>query len=362
MKKIFYLIAVVGLMFASCTKPENPNPNEEPTYSFSIGAEKSIDSTDETRVEYVDGLMHWSVGDQVGMYVTAESSTYSRPQNSYVNNFAMTGAHTEPARGTTFKGLLTQSQISQLDPTKTYRHFSYYPYGSMELYSTAVYNSMGVMMYHTIPPSFTVRPNEFPTDAIYMFAEEEGMNSPMTWLEGNEQKWSEKRTLTYKTYKHTMAYFRVKINSYSRNLPLGGVSIQLREYKPEFGMNITTNKIAGTGYLYSKYRQGGDTHIVHSMMEGTYDSITVYIDGTINEGDYIYIPISCTGPIYPLYEGQNGGYTRFRFTFFERDSYNSNHVFATKDPQIAPISPNNIFDPNYLYLEPGKIYDIAFNL
>ncbi len=292
--------------------------------------------------------MHWSVGDKIGMYVTADRATYSRPQDIYVNNFAMTGLHSEPTRATTFKGLLTQSQISQLDPTKTYRHFSYYPYGSMELYGTASYNTSGIIMEQTIPSSFSVRPNEFPTDAVYMFAEEEGMNSPMTWLENGEQKWSEKRTLTYK---HTMAYLRVKINSYSRNRPLSMIRFQVRHFRAGSGP-VTTMKLAGKVMFYSNYNGYGISY--NTTGTGSYDYIDVVIDGTINVGDYIYIPIPWCGGSQFLYE--NGSdYDRFRFTFYEK-SGNSNSAFATKDPQIVPVS------LTAMRLEAGKIYDIAFNL
>ncbi len=206
MKRLIYLTAIVGFIMVSCAKPnDNPNPNEGETYSFEIGAEKEADGTDGTRVEVVDGLLHWSVGDQVGMYVTNTNGT-----TKHIDNFAMTGIHTEPTRNTTFKGLLTQSQISQLDPNSTYRHFSYHPYGSMVLNNISNYNTYGIVMTHTLPNQITVRPNEFPMDNVYLFAEEGSLAPPMTWLDENdEQQLGARRTFTYK---HTMAYLRVRIN------------------------------------------------------------------------------------------------------------------------------------------------------
>ncbi len=43
MKKVFYLIAVAGLVITSCAKTDNPNPNKGKTYSFEIGAERETD-------------------------------------------------------------------------------------------------------------------------------------------------------------------------------------------------------------------------------------------------------------------------------------------------------------------------------
>ncbi len=342
MKRLIYLTAIVGFIMVSCTKPnDNPNPNEEKTYSFSIGAEKESGGTDETRVEMVDGLMHWSVGDQIGMYVTTQLPYYNNPTSLYVNNFAMNGVHNEPARTTTFKGLLNQFQISKLDPTKTYRHFSYYPYGSMSISEFSSYN--GMMMYHTIPNSITVRPNEFPVDNVYMFAEEEGLNPPMTWLENGEQKWGEKRTFTYK---HTMAYIRLKIN---RNL--SGHPIDVISVSNSTSSGTTPIPLSGRLTMYSNYKYNSDYYIAYSLGTTSYNDINVNIDGGMSVGDYIYIPIPPNRLAPYGYSGANRRSLQFEFMY--RASY-GRVIFSTF---ILPVSTTS-----YIFLDAGKIYDIAFNL
>ncbi len=180
------------------------------------------------------------------------------------------------------------------------------------------------------------------------------MNSPMTWLEGNEQKWSEKRTLTYK---HTMAYLRVKINSYNGSYPLTKIEIQYTTYRPGLS-NIQHPPISGgKAQLYTNYKQGNNYYITYNLSQAMNNFIEIDTDWQpINAGDYVYIPIPLVGPMYPLIEYWDGGYSRIMFSFYVRTGSNTYWRFTSRSPQIAPITGTPML------LEPGKIYDIAFNL
>ena len=335
MKKLFYLTAIVGFVMVSCAKPnDNPNPNEEKMYSIKIGAEKEGGGTDETRVEYVDGLMHWSVGDQVGLSVHTITSI---PRI----NISMSGLHTEPTRITTFVAELTQSQISSYRPTETYYHYSYYPYrNNMSYYGRFTNNPLAVGIYHNLPDRITVRPNEFPMDNVYMVAHEDGPTPPMTWLENGEQKWGEKRTFTYK---YTMAYLRVKINE---NLSGRGID-RIRVNNSVMG-SASAIRLSGTLIINTNYNNLGPacTDIYYGS---SYEYVEVDVDGGMDVGDHIYIPIppNRMGP-YMDYGG--GASATLQFQFLDNggnDLVNSKMLPVTTTPII---------------LEAGKIYDIAFNL
>ncbi len=345
MKRLIYLTAIVGFIMVSCAKPnDNPNPNEGETYSFEIGAEKEADGTDGTRVEVVDGLLHWSVGDQVGMYVTNTNGT-----TKHIDNFAMTGIHTEPTRNTTFKGLLTQSQISQLDPNSTYRHFSYHPYGSMVLNNISNYNTYGIVMTHTLPNQITVRPNEFPMDNVYLFAEEGSLAPPMTWLDENdEQQLGARRTFTYK---HTMAYLRVRINENLNGYPIEEIRVNLNTVPVSLTAMVC---LSGGLSMYSNRKKDDNYYIMYAnnlSASTNYKYIYVTIEDGMDVGDYIYIPIP-PNVLYPY--GDYGTSSRtLRFSFY----YSRNGQRYQFGNKTLPVSTTE-----EIFFEAGKIYDIAFNL
>ncbi len=212
MKKVFYLIAVAGLVITSCAKTDNPNPNKGKTYSFEIGAERETDEdgAPETRIQFINDALYWSVGDRVGMFV--HEGTTQR-----INNLAMTGNHSEPVKATSFTGTLTQSEIESLNPNNTYRCMSYFPY------STTVTAPSASTIVLSIPQTITVRKNEFPTDQILMLASPTDAFPPITWLDENgEQQWDKSVSFTYR---HMFSYVRVKLNTNLTSLSVTGIEV-----------------------------------------------------------------------------------------------------------------------------------------
>ncbi len=305
MKRIFYLSALGAILFASCAKTENPNPNQEKTYSFSIGAEKETDNTDETRVEFVDGLMHWSVGDKVGMFV-------SRPNGMFINNIAMTGQHTEPTTSTSFIGELTESQIVMFDANGGYGYITYFPY---DVNVTGQYDlGFGADISFAVPQTITIPKNEFPSDNVFMYSYN---NLPaLTWLDDNgEQQYSERVGFNYK---HVYSYLRVKLDVNLMGLPVTKIEVT------HPSANISGNM---TMLLRS-------TSSIRSVYGGSNRNMVVNINGGMSVGDEVYIPM--------ILESYPSG-TKFTFTF-------SNGV--TYEKTI----------PSNLTLQRGKIHNIAFKL
>ncbi len=345
MKKLFYLIAIVGFVMVSCTKPENPNPNEEKTYSFSIGAEKETGDTDETRVEMVDGLMHWSVGDQVGLFVHNHLDTR-------VGNLPMTGTHTAPARSTTFVGQLTQSDMEKMSLIYNNRYVnhnyaSYYPYDSNIIGHQYLPSSDEALnLRQRLPATITVRKNEFPSDHVFMVAFLKDI-PPITWLDENgKQQWNERITFTYK---HVYSYLRVKIGT----MPAGVESFnffQLAGFTGNFSQWEIESKhyfqLTGTFYSSTEYGFGP---VNTTRTTAYYFQKNVNIDGEgISSGDYIYIPMPCNGYLIGTVDLRSG--TNFSFNF--GSSGNDLPYKKVVRAGTLPIK----------RLEPGKIYDITINL
>ncbi len=312
MKKSFYLIAIVGFIFASCTKPEKPNPNEERTYSFSIEAEKEADDIDnsdgssQTRIEIINNLLHWSVGDKVGLYITeANRSTL------IVNNLAMTGNHSEPVKATSFTGTLTQSEIESLNPNNTYRCMSYFPY------STTVTAPSASTIVLSIPQTITVRKNEFPTDQILMLASPTDAFPPITWLDENgEQQWDKSVSFTYR---HMFSYVRVKLNTNLTSLSVTGIEVS----------SPSNHRLSGNLFYFLP---------TGYMMGGTYSNRIIDIETGMDVGDEIYIPF-----VVPVSYSNNYNYT-FKFTFED----------GTTSEKIIPV--------DNFKLQRSKIHNITFNL
>ncbi len=309
MKKIFYIVAVAGLMLNSCAKNEKPQPQqEESKYSFSIGAEKETDEdgSPETRIEMINGVKHWSVGDQVGMFV--------RTTNGYINNIALMGQHTEPATATSFVGELSHSDISQFDPSSECRFLTYYPHNAS---ATATFDvSTGWYLNFSTPQNITVKKGEFSTDNVFMYSAYRAY--PTTWLDGNgEQQWSARQSLKYR---HAYSYLRVKLDINLMGLPVTRIQVT----HPESGISGNMRL-----YLPAYPNSQNDQNIL-----GGNRNMIVDIDGGMNLGDEVYIPM--------IRESYPAG-TKFTFTYSNGATYEK-----TIQSDIT--------------LQRGKIHNIAFKL
>ncbi len=306
MKKVFYLIAVAGLVATSCSKTDkNIEPeHEEPTYSFSIGAEKESDEegAPETRLELIDGAHHWSVGDKVGMFIY--SGNIER-----VANLPMTGQHTEPTRSTSFVGEMTQSQISQFFTTGRYRYTTYYPYNA----NAVLWTDWRLQV--DMATEMSIRKNQFPSAYAFMYAHQEDA-PPITWLDGNgEQQYNTRIPFNYT---HAYSYLRLKIDDAS--LMNGSVS--------KIEITSTTDQVAGN------YEVEFSNSI--SVVSRRYPRTrTITIAGNMGRNDYLYIPMFA--------KTYAGGTLTFRFTY-------TNGVTTDK---LIPVD---------ITLEQGKIHGINFKL
>ncbi len=338
MKKLFYLTAAIGFVMASCTKPE---PTEESTYSFSIGAEKEAGNTDETRVEFIDGLMHWSVGDNVEIHIL-NAGAFGTPMDKITEGIPMTGLHREPVRATTFAGKLTYSTISKLNPNNLYDYVTTYSGGAYSLeayYAGSSTNSRDFYFLYCIPTIFITPKNQFNPQNVFMLAHTFNV-PPTTWLENRIQKFGERITFTYK---HVFAYLRVKIEE-----NLSGKAIEQIQVTSTSAHNNLTYAALSGHFQYNIDRNSGAVRSLgYTSINGLSGRVTAdcNIDGGINSGDYIYIPIPEKTIINSPYSGITG--LQFRFLF----KYND-YVTKTID-----LTTNEIKT-----LEAGKIYDISFRL
>ncbi len=230
MKKMFYLIAIAGIVMASCSKTGNPNPNEKRKYSLSIGAQKTTSGTDETRVENIDGVHHWSVDDRVGLMIMREGSVpgagdlyrdfnveeFMEAAGNLINsrdnflgqnvvyNLPMTGEHGEPTPSAHFRGELTYDEMLLMHPDSLYDYGSYYPY--------AYTDQPLVLLFGLMFPErgVSVQPNVFPAHVARLFGTVHKDLPPMTWLDENEeQQWSPSVVFNYW---HTLSYLRLRIS------------------------------------------------------------------------------------------------------------------------------------------------------
>ncbi len=324
MKKLFYLIAFGALLFASCAKTDNPNPNEEKTYSFSIGAEKEAGGTDETRVELIDGLMHWSVGDKVEMHIWRAGIA-----TPLMANFVMTNTHTEPTRSTTFEGELTQSDISIFNPNiTTYTYFTHY-HGS----NASAYVNVGPpysMSIIAIPAAITMQKNEFPKQHVFMC--DRITNAPAaTWLENGEQRASERMHFTYK---HALAYLRLKINSVGTYKTMRRIFIS--DYRATRGLQLS-------GSARVSMTDDGRIICQNTGTSAGATTLTITIsNGYLQAGDIVYIP---------MYPNTFSYLHRLGFEFNPADGSGVRHEVVL--PYTASTQQ---------VLEAGKIYDISFNI
>ncbi len=376
MKKLIYLIAIVGFVMVSCAKPnDTPNPKEEKMYSIEIGAEKESGGTDETRVEMVDGLMHWSVGDMA--YLSMYYYHNDTRNGSVFSYLELTSNNTQPTRNTTFR-----AEFSEMDMYNLYLDEQHYenPFSNDFQYlsyhvSLAYYNAGLWDGYNYHPAGFgsvwdttlkrwglsvnnlvdqvVVPKNEFSSDYVIMAAEIK--DAPMlTWLEqvphddDNDgyaeryeavQHWNER--LTFK-YKHTLAYLRVKLGENTTGHTFDHFA--LRNDNP-FSNNIHFTFRSGNTFVWSPetnvYERKGYT--IPSGYPG-YDQIEVYFyDKTqypqrVDSDDYFYVPIPSTN-IDTTYGGT------LYFIFGDNIDYYAKAV---------PVSALGIST-----LEGGKIYDIT---
>ncbi len=183
MKKIFYLIALAGIVLASCAKPDN-NPNKERLYSFSISAERAADSDDtddssKTRIELINDILYWSIGDNIGLSIYKGSSYYDPPIVALIE---MTSDHQEPTKYANFKGHLTYDQISQFNSYEMYHYNATFP----RAYYDISYGSVGCMVGH-LANYFDLKKNEFPLSPIFMYAQTPNCYA-MTWLDENGEQ------------------------------------------------------------------------------------------------------------------------------------------------------------------------------
>ncbi len=338
MKKIFYLSALGALLFASCAKIDNPNPNEGKTFSFEIGAEKETGDTDETRVELIDGLMHWSVGDQVKMFIKQTGSTLS-PMDNILEGIPMTGLHSEPVRATTFAGKLTQTTISKLNPNSRYDYITTYCGGSNSNSEVTVQyvsgnNSTTTEISYRVGAGsgnggiVNVPKNEFSKTNVLMFAAARNL-PPATYLENGKQKFGERMTFTYK---HVLGYMRLRIDKTDKPIK----QIQLRVTG-----TADTNQKGLVGNLRLVYYWSYNTYSTVGNFTGVSSSMRMNFNGSeqVNTGDYLYIPI------VPKTFGSTVTGFEFQFTFDDNTTSGWKNV--------------NLIGKR---IEAGKIYDIAFNL
>ncbi len=318
MKKIFYLTALAVLLFASCTKPGN-NPNEERKYSFSIGANKEHDtnSSSGTRVEIINEDLYWSVGDKVGMFVGNYTNNTGELQ---LDDFVMTGLHSEPVKSTTFSGELTYDQISQFDPDDIYAYTSYHPY---DMYVDVLHiNGYSDEVYFEIPYSMELMANEFPSQYALMYAR--SSITPITWLDDDgTQRWRNQPAVFY--YEHVLSYMRLKINTSETSNPVTSIYIESDPGNTNLSDIYMFNTRLGH---YNISSNGG--HSVNRTRQIT-------IPNGLNVGDELFIPIV---------GGHYGADIRFSFTF-EDGSY------------VTKLVPASI---NPLLLNQGQIHTITFNL
>ncbi len=350
MKKLFYLIAVAGLVITSCAKTNNeikpePEPKEEGrTFSFSIGAEKAGDGTDDTRIEMIDGSQYWSVSDKVGLFTTV-----GYPNTiAIAENIPMSGIHTQPTRSGTFVGELTESHIEQV---KTWgmlgeNHLSYYPYSeSLEWELDKKYG--GFYLTHSLPREMTLTKNVFPSEHVFMIA---------TPIHGEQlvtavyDDWGnvtgvETHQPTFH-YVHLLSYMRLKLDA---NLMGQNVTkIEMHSHEHPSGHSPISGNVWIDPYAMNIKK-------TNTPYEPEMDYRTINIPEGFNVGDEIYIPM------YP------GSYSYIMFTFvFENGArcekhvqsitlnYHTIHNIKFKLPFIADFSDyygtnNNPFLPDGLF-------------
>ncbi len=271
MKKIFYLTALVVLVFASCTKPRNDH-NGERKYSLSIGASKEGDTNNAsgTRLEMINGALHWSVGDRVGMFV----GEYMYNGDLLLDDFAMDGQHTDPVKSTTFKGELTYDQISQFYQHGAYSFTSYHPY---DMWVDFTHNDGHLQdrLHFEIPRDMELTPNEFPSQYAFMYARNTGY-PPITWLDENdEQQWYHGGAAFY--YAHALSYMRLKITNNPTNSPV--VSIGMNS---EFG-NVNLSDTYELDPVFGDIQSYGG-HSANRTRQ-------IYIPDGLDVGDELYIPM-----------------------------------------------------------------------
>ncbi len=331
MKKVFYLVAITGLLFASCAKTDNPNPNKGKTYSFEIEAEKETDGTDDTRIEMIDGSMYWSAGDWVGMHIY-DVETWTAISNTNI----MRNVSTEPTKTTKFRND-NASFIWQLKPNKLYNFIAYAPHyrdGSNPFLTTGYSTFNGGRFYITceLPLTRTVRQpstTSSVSEIHYYMAAIATNVPPPTWTDtyGGEQQWGESLTLTYK---HLVSYLRLKLNSNSMYDKSPNNIYHIRQIgivsgKDNPKLTGTLSVDINTGVLAPEY---GTSRLSVLIGGGV---------GMLRPGDTVYIPIA-PGAFPPD--------ATLEFTF--KTQVNMQAV------KVIPFG--------NITIERGKIYDISFDI
>ncbi len=325
MKKVFYLVTLVGIVFFSCQNPGNePNPNEGRKYSVTISAEKVDDDSSGTRVEMIDGVLNWSVDDKVGMFIT-EAGT----NNVVVNNIVMDGQHEQAQPLTHFMGALTFDEISELNQGSSYDHITYYPYNAdVSLFdNTATISQVDF----NLPQTITVRKNEFPSEYAFMVSTEHN-RAPMTWLDENgEQQYGERITFAYH---HALAYYRLKLDANLMSQTVTKIDMQ----------SISANDHYDR-YIAGWFRWHEDTGMctpVNADRDPSSDlnftTRTIIIDGGMSGGDEIYIPM-------PTKEQSPDVYLTLTFTFANGTTYTKTMRRTTDIVLVA-----------------GTVYPVSFRL
>ncbi len=319
MKKIFYLIALAGIVLASCAKPDN-NPNKERLYSFSISAERAADSDDtddssKTRIELINDILYWSIGDNIGLSIYKGSSYYDPPIVALIE---MTSDHQEPTKYANFKGHLTYDQISQFNSYEMYHYNATFP----RAYYDISYGSVGCMVGH-LANYFDLKKNEFPLSPIFMYAQTPNCYA-MTWLDENgEQQFGERPTLHFR---HAFSYLRLRLDS-----NLTGENVTRIEMNSMIGTDLI---LSGMVYVHTN---GDPTHGNYNGDNEEYVTTRVMdiVEGGFNIGNEIFIPM-----IPQEYPANS---LKFKFTFTNGGTY-------------------EIVIPSYMNLEAGKIHPIGFNI
>ncbi len=325
MKKIFYLIALVSLVFASCTKPGNDH-NGERKYSFSIGANKAVDTdnSSKTRIEIINEDLYWSVGDKVGMFIGTIS--YGQPTNIILDDFALTGQHQNPTKNATFKGELTYDQISQFNDYDKYTYTSYYPY-DMWVEIDHVDGDAQDRFCFEIPQEMELTPNEFPHQYAFMF-DRQVRKPALTWLDEStgQQRFLQESVPFH--YRHVLAYLRLKIIN---NKPTNPVVNIFMESLSDYG----NPSLSDVFYLHLYYNMVSAQYVNPSR-----NTRNITIPDGLNLGDDLYIPMAPSSS--STYQDD------IAFTFELEDGTNIRKVLSASDV--------------YLSLYAGSIYPITFNL
>ncbi len=311
MKRLIYLIALSGLIFASCAKSEN-NPNKEQKYPISIqAAREANDDPSMTRIELINDQLYWSVGDRVGLF----AGRYQQYDNYLLlNNFPLTNVNESPVKNTTFKGVLTRQEIGQFNSRDMYTYTSYYPY-DQRVYFEHVDGYSSDIFIIEMPYAMEFTPNKFPHQYAFMWSRNWGLPA-ITHLMNEEQQHVSDLSFFYE---HVFSYLCLKIGKNPEGKGIVRINIK----------SATT--ISGRYYLSIRF----------------YGELSpYYADDDINKTRQIYIPEGLyeSNEIYiPMVPATYNGNMEFEFIYDDQTS-------ITK-------TINNLFQ-----LERGKIHPVTFNL